>query len=106
MQSYHFIGAWASNNLMKLNAKKCKEMLICSFRNKPYLPCLCVGEQVLEFVSSQKVLGLIIQEDFTWNEHVAMIVTKASKRLHMYPARSAAGRYSTAGKAIGRQYFI
>ncbi|CAB4023173.1 Hypothetical predicted protein [Paramuricea clavata] len=77
------IATWASNNLMKLNAKKCKEMQICFFRNKPELPHLCVEDQILECVSSHKVLGLIIQDDLKWNQHFSMIVTKASKRLHI-----------------------
>ncbi|CAB4010558.1 Hypothetical predicted protein [Paramuricea clavata] len=77
------IATWASNNLMKLNTKKCKEMQICFFRNKPELPHLCVEDQILECVSSHKVLGLIIQDDLKWNEHISMIVTKASKRLHI-----------------------
>lgn len=29
---------WASSNRMRLNTKKCKEMLICFLRNKPDLP--------------------------------------------------------------------
>ncbi len=74
---------WASNNLMKLNAKKCKEMQICFFRNKPDLLKFRVGDRVLECVSSHKVLGLIIQDDLRWNERIGMIVTKASKRLHI-----------------------
>ena len=77
------VDAWASNNLMKLNAKKCKEVLICFFCNKPDLPNLCVGDQALECLSSHKVLGLIIQDDLRWNKHIAMIVTKTSKRLHI-----------------------
>jgi hypothetical protein len=77
------VGVWSSNNLMKLNPTKCKEMPICFFRNKPDLPSLSVGDQVMELVSSHKVLGLIIQDDFKWNEHIAMIVTKATKRLHI-----------------------
>ena len=32
------VNVWASENLMKLNATKCKEMLICFFWNKPELP--------------------------------------------------------------------
>ena len=80
------VDVWASNNLMKLNAKKCKEMQICFFRNKPDLLNLRVGDQVLECVSSHKVLGLIIQNDLRWNEHIAIIVTKASKRLHILRA--------------------
>ena len=66
---------------MKLNARKCKEMLICFFRNKPDPPTLCVGDQALECVSSHKVLGLIIQDDLRWNKHIAMIVSKTSKRM-------------------------
>jgi hypothetical protein len=58
-------------------------MLIRFFRNKPHLPSCSVGDQVLELVLSHKVLGLIIQDDFKWNEYIAMIVTKASKRLHI-----------------------
>ena len=76
------VDTWASNNLMKLNAEKCKVMLICFFRNKPDLPNLCIGDQTLECVSSYKVLGLTIQDDLRWNNHIAMIVTKTSKRLH------------------------
>ena len=78
------VDTWASNNLMKLNANKFKETLICFFRNKPDLPNLCVGDQALECVSSHKVLGLIIQDDLRWNKHIAMIVTKTSKRLHIF----------------------
>ena len=77
------VDVWASNNLMKLNAKKCKEMQICFFRKKPDLLNLRVGDQVLECVSSHKVLGLIIQDDLSWNEHITIIVTKGSKRLHI-----------------------
>ena len=77
------VDTWASNNLMKLNAEKCKVMLICFFRNKPDLPNLCIGDQTLECVSSYKVLGLTIQDDLRWNNHIAMIVTKTSKRLHI-----------------------
>ncbi|CAB4038243.1 Hypothetical predicted protein [Paramuricea clavata] len=58
-------------------------MQICFFRNKPELPHLCVEDQILECVWSHKVLGLIIQDDLKWNEHISVIVTKASKRLHI-----------------------
>jgi hypothetical protein len=36
---------------MKSNATKCKEMLICFFQSKPDLPNLCVGDQILEFIT-------------------------------------------------------
>ena len=45
--------------------------------NYYYLLCL------LETVRSHKVLGLVIQDNLKWNENPRMIVSKASKRLHI-----------------------
>ncbi len=56
------VDVWASNNLAKLDAKKCKEMQICFFWNKSDRLNLRVGDQVLECVSPRRVLGLIIQD--------------------------------------------
>ena len=83
------VDTWASNNLMKLNTKKCKEMLICFFRNKPDLPNLCGGDQVLECVSSHKVLGLIIQGDLRWNKHIAMTKNYIARSILLWCARNA-----------------
>ena len=70
-------------NLMKLNAKKCKELRVCFIKAAPQLPPLRIDGQVLETVRSQKVLGLVIQDNLKWNENTCMIVSKASKRLHI-----------------------
>ena len=51
-------------------------------RQKPRLPALTIDGQALEIVSSHKVLGLIIQSDLKWSEHITSVVAKASKRLH------------------------
>ena len=72
------VTVWSSNNLMKLNADKCKVMHICFLREQSDLPSLYIGNQVLETVSSHKVFGLILQNDLKWNEHIAMSVNKAS----------------------------
>ena len=77
------VGCWASMNLMKLNAKKCKELRVCFFKAIPQLPPLRIDGQVLETVPSHKVLGLVIQDKLKWNENTRMIVSKASKRLHI-----------------------
>ena len=42
---------------------------------------LLLGEQIIETVQSHKVLGLTIQSNLKWNDHINSIVTKASKRL-------------------------
>lgn len=34
-------------------------------------------------IHSHRVLGLVIQDNLKWNEHICMIVSKASMRLHI-----------------------
>ena len=68
---------------MKLNPKKCKEMEICFYKECPAFNNLTLDDHPLEIVSRHKVLGLVLQDNLKWNGHVAMIVTKASKRLHI-----------------------
>ena len=70
-------------NLMKLNAKKYKELRVCFFKETPQLSPLRIDNQVLETVHSRKVLGFAIQDGLKWNENIGMIVSKASKRLHI-----------------------
>ena len=70
-------------NLMKLNANKCKELRVCFFKATPQLPPLRIDGQVLETVRSHKVLGLVIQDNLKWNENTCMIVSNASKSLHI-----------------------
>ena len=77
------VSSWASMNLMKLNDRKCKELRVCFFTATPRLPPSRIDGQVLETVRSHKVLGLVIQDNLKWNENTCMIVSKASKRLHI-----------------------
>ncbi len=78
------IGDWTSTNNMKLNPKKCKEMIV-SFRRaiEQPPPTLVVENISLERIKSHKVLGLTIQNNLKWDVHINEIVTKASKRLHI-----------------------
>ena len=64
--------------------KKCKELRVCFFKATPQLPPLRIDEQLLETVRSHKVPGLVIQDNLKWKEeNTCMIVSKASKRLHI-----------------------
>ena len=77
------INSWASCNLMKLNPKKCKELRVCFLRETPDLSPLLIDGHALEVVHSHKVLGLVIQNDLKWNEHIDSVLSKASKRLYI-----------------------
>ena len=75
--------SWCLQNHMKLNLKKSKEIRISFQHDNPELSSLLIGEQVIETVQSHKVLGLTIQSNLKWNEHINSMVTKASKRLYI-----------------------
>ena len=68
---------------MKLNPKKCKEMLINFMQNDNFTTRLIVlGNNTVECVTTYKLLGIIISDDLKWNAHIDYISTKASKRLY------------------------
>ena len=77
------ISSWASLNWMKLNAKKCKELRVCYLRETPQLAPLQIDGRELELVTSHKVLGLTIQSNLKWNDHISAVLSKASKHLHI-----------------------
>ena len=58
-------------------------MRICFLKEPIELPQLKIDNQQLELVTSHKVLGLVIQNNLKWNNHIESIVPKASKRLHI-----------------------
>ena len=74
---------WTIFNNMKLNISKCKEMIIDFAKDKQHFPPLIINGVAVERVSSTRVLGLIIQDNINWNEHVNNVVKKAGKRLYM-----------------------
>ena len=68
---------------MKLNISKCKELIIDFAKDKQDFPPLIINGIAVERVSSAHVLGLIVQDNMNWNEHVINVVKKAGKRLYM-----------------------
>ncbi|CAB4004215.1 RNA-directed DNA polymerase from mobile element jockey [Paramuricea clavata] len=74
---------WACENDMKLNGLKCKEMIVSFLRQSDNYTPLHINDQQLELVTSFKILGLTINNHFKWNDNVAIIVKKASKRLYI-----------------------
>ena len=77
------IQSWAVQNDMKLNGKKCKEMLISFLYDQPDIPRLCIDGLPLELVHTFKVLGLTLNDKLKWQENVEIMVKKAAKRLYI-----------------------
>ena len=71
------ISDWTNTNNMKLNRKKCEEMIVTFRRNIEHPPTsLLVDNISLERVESYKVLGLTIQNNLKWDSHISEVVTR------------------------------
>ena len=85
------ISSWSHNNLFQLNPTKCKQLVVCFKKTPPsYGPIKIDGVQ-FERVSSAKVLGVTISNDFKWNDHVDTITSKAARRLYLLSQLKRAG---------------
>ena len=74
---------FAESNHMKLNPKKCKEMVIDPLEyNTTVLRPMTIGNTTIETVKKYKLLGVILTDDLKWTDHVAYIYGKACKRLY------------------------
>ena len=75
------VAKWSSDNRVKLNSDKCKELRILFAKEEPYFPPIVINEE-LGLVNSAKLLRVIISNNLTWNKHINEIIKKASKRLY------------------------
>ena len=67
---------------MKLNVTKCKEMVFDFSKEKRNFPLLQIDNIEVKCVNSAEILGVMIQNNMNWWEHVTKI-KKAGKRLYM-----------------------
>ena len=68
---------------MKLNITKCKELIITFAKDKRSFQPLTVAGETIKLVESEKILGLVVQNNLKWNLHVDSIVKKSSKCPYM-----------------------
>ena len=76
------VAQWSSENRVKLNNDKCKELRISVAKNQPEFQHILINGQELKVVQLAKLLGVTITSNLSWNEHINEIVKKASKRLY------------------------
>ena len=67
---------------MKLNVTKCKEMVFDFRKKKRNFPLLQIDNIEVERFNSAEILGVMIQNNMNWWQHVTKI-KKARKRLYM-----------------------
>lgn len=77
---------YTHQNLLKINSKKSKFMLIGSNLNyNKFLEQklrVCIGQEDIEIVEKIKYLGFIIDRGLTFKEHVQYIIDKISKNVN------------------------
>ena len=85
------IQKWATDNNMSLNASKTKELLVYYGREELDIPLITINGDVVERVPCAKLLGVRIMPNLSWEDHIANIVSKASRRLHLLGELKRAG---------------
>jgi endonuclease/exonuclease/phosphatase family metal-dependent hydrolase len=77
---------WSEHNHMALNAKKTEVMLITTRQKRQNLkasfPKIKISNQNLEEVSHHKVLGVIIDNNLSWSNHIQHLCKKVSKKTY------------------------
>ena len=71
---------WSTRNAMAFNVKKCKVMRL-SKKRQPLVSNYFLDDSLLEEVKGFKDLGVTTTDNFYWNSHIDLIVSKANRML-------------------------
>ena len=78
---------WSINNKMVINTEKTKSMLVTGKRLRKKIPDehlqmdLALGNTTVSQVESQKLLGVIVDQDLAYEDHIDSLCKQISKRL-------------------------
>jgi len=75
---------------MIINRSKSKEVILGSLTKQP-IPCLTVQSDVIERVTTFKLLGVTLSNDLSWEAHVNTICAKVDPRLYYLKQLGCAG---------------
>ena len=85
------ITAWAEENCLNLNPKKCKEMRLSFLAKGLDVLQLTVHDTYLEKVSMHKVLGITLCDNVKWGQNTKEIVDQACEHLYLLRVLKRAG---------------
>ena len=74
---------WADKWLVTFNPGKSESILLSRKHNKPYHPAVMLNQTQIAKVNSHKHLHIIFSNDCTWHEHLALVNSKARKRINI-----------------------
>ena len=76
------VSTWCSKWQMRLNVSKC-ELLCITNKRSPVQSAYYINNCHLQWVSSVKYLGVVVDSKLSWNDHISHISSKASKTLNL-----------------------
>ena len=77
-KNVEILTTWFKNNYFKMNADKCKLLVSNHDEDAPIL----INGEIVEGNKSVKLLGLEIDNELNFNEHVTNICNTVSQKLH------------------------
>ena len=78
-QTISCISRWCSENYLDLNVTKTKEMILDMLKKQNSKTPVTISNSSVAVVSSCEYVGVIIQDNLKWNEHVEAQTKKANK---------------------------
>ena len=75
--------SWCSNNVLHLNVSKTNEMCTDFRRNRTVISPIVIKGEPVEQVDSFKYHGVMLDEHFSFTEHVTAVQKKSQQRLHV-----------------------
>ena len=73
---------WSAENFFQLNLEKTKELTISFCRSPEHFDPVKVDGTQIQATTSNKLLGLIINNTLTWNDHVDSLIKKAAGKIY------------------------
>ena len=77
------ISDWTSQNKMMLNSKKTKSMVFNFTNNFQFSTRIQLENEVTEIVKETKLLGVIINDQLTWDPNTDSLVKRANARMRL-----------------------
>jgi hypothetical protein len=75
------ISLWLKANKLSLNTSKTKAMLFHTSRKNVFYPNISIEGTPIDFVDSFDYLGIIVDKNLTWKNHISKISVKLSKTI-------------------------
>ena len=68
---------------MLLNKKKCNAMIFNFCRDYQFTSKILIENEEMEIVSQTKLLGVIVNNNLTWDDNTKYLVQRANSRLRL-----------------------